>query len=200
MRDGDGPKAAIEPDRDEQQQQGEPGDHLRHHQRRVEQPGEQQPAAEPPAARERHRRERAQDRGRRSRNQRHAHRYPGRFQHRAVGEKLAIPCERPAAPHGHQPRSIERIDHQDRDRKIEEGEAERRAHQVEAREPLAHGVSGLARSRAPAGADRSESARSAGTAAPRRPRRRSASRDWRRTRSTASVRSSASRSRRAGPE
>ena len=39
----------------------------------------------------------------------------------SVGEKLDVPPRRPAAPHGDEPRGIERIDHQNDDRQVKEG-------------------------------------------------------------------------------
>ena len=48
-----------------------------------------------------------------------------------VMQQFPIPGERPAAPNRHQARGVERINHQDRDRQIEERQAERDRHDVE---------------------------------------------------------------------
>ena len=51
-------------------------------------------------------------------------------EHGAVVEQRDVPARRPAAPHRDQPRCVERIDHQDHDRHVEEGEAERERGEV----------------------------------------------------------------------
>ncbi len=60
VRDRHGPETALGIDRDEQQQQRQPGDDFRHHQRRIEHAGEQRAAPEAFAARQRHGGERAE--------------------------------------------------------------------------------------------------------------------------------------------
>ena len=84
MGDGDGPKAAVDLDRDEQEEQREPGDHLRHHQRRIDEAGEQDAPAEAASARERHRGQRAED-GRGGRGEeRDAQAHPGGVEQRLI--------------------------------------------------------------------------------------------------------------------
>ena len=61
--DRDGPEAAFDVDRHEQQQQRQPGDHLGHDQRRVDHAGEQGTAAKAAEPHQRDRRKRAEHRG-----------------------------------------------------------------------------------------------------------------------------------------
>ena len=47
-------------------------------------------------------------------------------------KELVIPAQRPAAPHRHQPRGVEGIDHQDHDRQIQERKPQRQRGDIEA--------------------------------------------------------------------
>ena len=51
-----------------------------------------------------------------------------------------VPAQRPAAPHRDQPRGVERIDHQDHDRQIQERQPQRQRGGVEGRQPVQRAV------------------------------------------------------------
>src|SRR5262249_42384421 len=75
----------------------------------------------------------------RRRHRRDAYAHPGRLDHGLIVEELMVPAQRPAAPHRHQPRCVEGIDHEDHDRQIQEPEPERQRGDVEAGQPgLSH--------------------------------------------------------------
>ncbi len=126
MSDDDRPEAAVHIERDEQQQQRQPGDHFWHHQRSVDHAGKQQPPAKPSHARQGDGRERAEHGCGGCRQEGDTEADPGGAEYRLVVQQLAIPYERPSTPDRDKPRGIERVDHQNDDR------------QVEKRKPQAH--------------------------------------------------------------
>src|SRR5690606_17267804 len=66
-------------------------------------------------------------------------RHPGRVQKLVVAEKLAVPPGREAAPDRDQLRLVEGVDDEEKDRQIEEGEAEGHRDDVEPRGAGVHG-------------------------------------------------------------
>ncbi len=118
MGDDDGEVTAIEVDRHEQKQQREAGDHLRHDQGRIDHGGEWQAAAEAESGQS-HRCHGAEHGRKRRRDGGDAERGERRVGHGAIFDERRVPARRPAAPNRHEPRGIERIDHEYRDRRIE---------------------------------------------------------------------------------
>src|SRR5690606_8589140 len=102
-----------------------------------------------------------------------------------VGEQRHIPARREPAPHGHEPRFVERIDDEQDNRNVEKGKAQHQRDDVEAAELSLH-VSAPFPESAPVPAGRTSSARRGSAAAAPPPPRPPASRGWRRTPSTAS--------------
>jgi hypothetical protein len=54
-----------------------------------------------------------------------------RFEERRIIDEFDIPMHRPAAPDRHETRGVERIDHQNDDRQIQEGDAEDDRREIE---------------------------------------------------------------------
>ncbi len=108
----------------EQQQQRQAGDHFRHHQRRGDHAAEQRTTAEA--------RDAGEDEGRQGAEEhRGERRIEGDLQGAAdrtdqlgVVQQADVPLHRPAAPHRHQLGGVERIDHQDQHRQVDEEQAD----------------------------------------------------------------------------
>lgn len=118
-----GPESAGNVERDEQQQQRQAGDDLGHDQRRVDHGGEDEASPETPEAGEGYGGA-GSHYGRQKRgHEGHAKAHPGGGDELVVFEKRDIPVRGEPAPDRDKPRGVEAVDHQQRDRRIEEAEA-----------------------------------------------------------------------------
>ncbi|KAG1316309.1 hypothetical protein G6F62_013592 [Rhizopus arrhizus] len=115
-----------------QRHQRETEDDVRHHQRCSDQGAEQRLAAEALEAGHHHRRQRAQHGGGTGGPERHHQAGPHRIHQRAVGEQVAVGTGGEPGPDHRQPRAVERIEHQQQDRQVQEGEAEQQHAQPQA--------------------------------------------------------------------
>ena len=98
MRQDDGEYPAIKPDADEQQQERQAGDHLWHHQWRVNHAGKQCPPRKPPGP-HKHKCRHGAKHGRDARtDDGDLNRHPCGIQKRLILQKLAIPFGRKPGP------------------------------------------------------------------------------------------------------
>ncbi|RMS43781.1 hypothetical protein ALP65_04634 [Pseudomonas aeruginosa] len=105
-------------------QQRQAGDHFRHHQRRGDHAAEQRTTAEARDAGEDEGRQGAEEHRGERRIEGDLQGASDRADQLGVVQQADVPLHRPAAPHRHQLGGVERIDHQDQHRQVDEEQAD----------------------------------------------------------------------------